>query len=219
MKNAFAVIAGCIVVLHLFCLKAAGQTVQAVEIHGNTQVSEETIRRIVRLNAGDPYTDEAITKAVKNLFATREFADVQAFKDVRGNQVVVTIVVKEYDKVDDVRFEGNDHAKDEDLAGATAVKKGAFIRPALLRNDHQAIEDLLREKGYYRVSVKDEVKVERDKDTRRTRKILIYHIDEGEKVSVKHVDFLGNRSLDSEEIKSVLDTKEDRGYRGADFQP
>jgi len=219
MKKTFAVIAGCIAVLHLFCLEVSAETVQAVEIRGNAQVSEDTMRRIIRINAGDPYTDQALSDAVKNLFATREFADVRGFKEVRGDGVVLTFVVKEYDKIDEVRFEGNDHAKDEDLAQATTVKEGAFVRPSLLRSDHRAIEDLCREKGYYRVSVKDEIKVERDKDTRRIRKILVYNIDEGEKVSVKHVDFVGNRSLDSEEIRHVLETKQDRWFRGADFKP
>ena len=219
MKNAFAVITGCMVVLHLFCFEVAAQTVQAVEIHGNTQVSEETIRRIIRLDAGDPYTDQVLTEAIKNLFATREFADVQGFKEVRGGQVVLKFVVKEYEKVDEVRFEGNKHVKDEDLRQATTVKEGTFIRPSLLRNDYRAIEDLCREKGYYRVSVKDEVKVERDKDTKRTRNILVYEIDEGQKVSVKHVDFFGNHSLDSDEIKHVVEIKEDRWFRGADFKP
>lgn len=221
MKRAFASITGCMIALHLFCLEAAGQaqTIQSVEIQGNRQVTEEKIRRIMRLEPGEPYSDEAVTAALKGLFATREFADVQAFKEVRGGGVAITIVVAEYPRIDDVRFEGNKHVNDEDLEKETAVKQGAFVRPALLRSDQEAIEALYREKGYYRVSVKDEVKVERDKDTQRTRNVLVYQIDEGEKVSVKHIDFFGIRAVDADDIRDVMKTKEDRWFRGADFKP
>ncbi len=211
--------AGCMVGLHLFCLEVAAETIQAVEIQGNRHVSEEKIRRIIRLTPGAEYSEQAVTEAVKGLFTTREFADVQAFKETRGNQAVVRFVVTEYTKVDDVRFEGNKHVDDEDLEKATTVKQGAFVRPSLVRSDHRAIEDLYREKGYYRVSVKDEVKVERDKETKRLRDVLVYQIDEGQKVSVKHVDFFGIRALDSGQIRHAMETKEDRWFRGADFKP
>jgi outer membrane protein insertion porin family len=219
MKRAFAVLAGCIAVLHLFSLEVAAQTVAAVEIQGARDVSEDKIRRIVRIKDGDAYSDQALSEAVKALFATKEFADVQAFTEARGSQVVVRFVVKENTKVAEVRFEGNKHVDDEDLSGATSVKEGTFIRPSLLRNDHRAVEDLYKEKGYYRAAVTDKIVVERDKETKRARNILVYEITEGEKVSVKHVDFNGARALDTDQIRGVMGTKEDRWFRGAEFKP
>lgn len=207
------------IALHLFCLNANAQTVRAVEVQGNRHVSEEKIRRIVRLVPGDPYSAQAVSEAVRALFATKELSDVQAFREAAGNEVVLRFVVSEYTRVDDVRFEGNKRVEDEDLVKATSVKQGTFVRPSLLRKDHQAIEDLYREKGYYRVAVKDEIKVERDKETKRTRDVLVYEIDEGEKVSVKHIDFFGVRLLDSDRLRRIMETKEDRWFRGADFKP
>jgi outer membrane protein insertion porin family len=200
-------------------LEVAADTIQAVEIRGHQNVSEDKIRRIIRLKPGDAYTDEAVAEAVKNLFATKEFADVRALKEAAGRSVVVTFILEENRKVEEVRFEGNKHVDDEDLSAATAVKAGVFVRPALLRNDHGAIEELYREKGYYRVDVKDKIEVERDKDTKRTRNVLVYEISEGEKVSVKHIDFFGATALESDEIRRVMETKEDRWFRGAEFKP
>ena len=219
MKRAFAVLAGCIVVLHLFSLEAAAQTVAAVEIQGARDVSGDKIRRIIRIKEGDAYSGQAVSEAVKALFATKEFADVQAYTETQGRNVVVRFVVKENTKVDEVRFEGNKHADAEDLVGATSIKEGTFIRPSLLRNDHRAIEDLYKEKGYYRAAVKNRITVERDKETKRSRNVLVYEIEEGEKVSVKHVDFVGARTLDTDKIRSVMETKEDRWFRGAEFKP
>jgi outer membrane protein insertion porin family len=219
MKRAFVSIAGCMIALHLFCLEVAAETLQAVEIQGNRYVSEDKIRRVVRLKPGDAYSDQAVTEAVKGLFATKEFSDVQAFKEMRGDQIVLRLVVTEYTKVDEVQFEGNKKVDIEELSKATAVKQGAFVRPSLVRNDRRAIEDLYREKGYYSVSVRDAMKVERDKETKRTRNVLVYEIAEGQKASVKHIDFFGIRVLDSDRIRRVMQTREDRWFRGADFKP
>ncbi len=220
MKRAYFLIVGCLVILHLFSLHASAQTsVQEVFVQGNKNVSEDKIRRIIRLESGDDYSDQAVTEAIKRLFATKEFSDVQAYKEVRGVRALLTFVVKEYTKINEVRFEGNKHVKKDDLGEATVVSEGAFIRPSLLRKDHKAIEDLYKEKGYYRVKVTDNIDVERDKETKRTRNVLVYVVDEGEKVSIKHIDFFGNRVVDSDVIRGIMESKQDHWYRGADFKP
>ena len=122
MKNMFALIAGCIVILHLFSLDASAQTVvQAVEIHGNKVVSAEKIRRIIGIEVGDLYDEKDATTALKRLFETKEFADVQVFKEIRDGDVALIFMFDEYTKVDEVRFEGNKHVKKDDLVEATVV--------------------------------------------------------------------------------------------------
>jgi outer membrane protein insertion porin family len=224
MRRALAALSGCIVVLHLFSLEVAAQTagaptISAIQIQGTRDVTEDKVRRIIRIKEGDVYSDQAVSEAVKALFATKEFADVRAFKEVSGRQVVLRFVVKENTKIDEVRFTGNKHVDKEDLAGATSIKEGTFVRPSLVRADHEAIENLYKEKGYYRAVVTDKIDVERDKETKRTRNILVYQVAEGEKVSVKHIDFFGARALDTDRIRSAMKTKEDRWFRGAEFKP
>ncbi|UCH85302.1 MAG: outer membrane protein assembly factor BamA [Candidatus Latescibacterota bacterium] len=220
MKRRLVLITGCILFLHLFSLPVAAQTeIHSIVVEGNEYVSQDKILRVVRLKPGDPYDDKGFADAAKRLFATKEFADVKIFKEQYGSQITVTIVVKEYPRIDGVRFEGNKKIKDDDLSEATQVKEGAFIRPALLRSDHEIISEKYREKGYYRIKVKDELKVERDKKTKKTRTILVYEISEGEKVEIKHIDFFGNRVVDSDDIRKVMESREDRWLRGAEFKP
>jgi outer membrane protein insertion porin family len=206
--------------LHLFSLPAIAQTeIHSIEVEGNVHVSRDKILRIVRLKPGDPYDDKEFSDAAKRLFATKEFSDVNIFKDPHGSQILVTVVVKEYTRIDAVEFDGNKKIKDKELSEATQVREGAFIRPALLRADHEVIEDQYREKGYYRVSVKDEIKVERDKKTKKERTILVYMVEEGDKVEIKHIDFFGNRAVESDQILKAMESRLDRWYRGAEFKP
>lgn len=219
MKLLFVML-GCIATLHLFSLPAAAEpTIAQVRIEGNRNVSEEKIIRILRLEAGAPFEPQRVTEAVKRLFATKEFNDVRVYKEQQGDLVVLIFVVKEHIKIDEVRLEGNKKINDEDLKENLAVTSGTFVRPALVRRDFKTIEDLYKEKGYYRAHVDEEITTERDKSTKAQEVVLVYRITEGEKVSVKHIDFFGNRALDSDEIRRVMETKEDNWFRGAEFKP
>ncbi|MFQ5511402.1 MAG: outer membrane protein assembly factor BamA [Candidatus Krumholzibacteriia bacterium] len=220
MKKRRLQIIGCALLLQFAALQASAQKpIAELRIEGNVAVSEQKIRRIVRLKEGDPFVPSEVSQAVKRLYATREFADIRAYEEDRGNGVVVTLVVTEHLKIDTVKFEGNKHVKEEELRKAIRVREGGFIRPSLIRQDFRAIEEIYREKGYYRAAVSDEVVSAQDEKSKKRTRVLVYRVAEGEKVSVKHVDFFGNRSLDSEDLRGAMDTKEDNWIRGAEFKP
>ncbi|HER19927.1 MAG TPA: outer membrane protein assembly factor BamA, partial [Chromatiales bacterium] len=197
--------------------RAQAPYVRAIDIRGNQAVSDQKILRVLKIEVGDPLRANEVQEALKRLFATKQFNDLRAFAEggAAADSLTVIIEVSEYPKVDELRYEGNDNVGDDDLNKEVAVSRGAFIRPALLGRDFEAISDLYREKGYYRVSVRDSIFV----DPKTRSRVLLYVINEGEKVSVKHVDFFGARALDTDEIRGVMSTKEDRWFRGADFKP
>lgn len=198
--------------------QSTGRTViKEVVFVGNAQVSAEKIRRVLQIQNGSEYDENKIREALKRLFATKQFSDIRAYSDDTGSPDSVRVVVRvtEYPKVEAVKYVGNDHVDKEDLDKVVLSRKGTFVRPALLGKDENAIAEVYKEKGYYGVSVSDSLT--RDSKTRDL--VLVYSIDEGEKVSVKHVDFLGVTELDTDEVRKIMKTKEDRWYRGGDFKP
>lgn len=186
-------------------------------ITGNAQVSSEKIRRVIRIREGDVFDETRLTESLKRLFATKQFSDIRAFREnlQSPDSIQVTIFVSEYPKIEEVRYAGNEHVDKEDMEKVVAVKNGAFIRPALLGKDKEAIAELYKEKGYYRVSVSDSL----TRDPSKGINVLVYTVTEGNKVSVKHVDFVGVKAVDTDEVRGVMETKEDRWYRGGDFKP
>jgi outer membrane protein insertion porin family len=211
---------GCGLALHLLALNAVAQTeILQVKVTGNRFVSEQKILRVVRLKPGDRYSAQSVSEALKRLYATKEFADVAAVREASGSGVVVTFRVREFPRVDEVRFDGNRKIKKEELEEKTAVKAGAFVRPALLRRDFTTIEDMYREKGYYRVEVKSEIVTQQDKKTKKAATVLVYRIAEGQKVSIHHIDCFGNQALDSKQIRKAMDSKQDGWLSSPEFKP
>jgi outer membrane protein insertion porin family len=196
---------------------AAGPYIKEVVVTGNQQVSSEKILRVIRVAPGSPYEVNKLQEALKRLFATKQFQYVQAYKEdtTSPDSVRVIVRVDEYPRVEGIRYEGNKHVDEDDLKKVVTVTSGTFVRPAIVDRDEDAISDLYKEKGYYRVSVRDSIIS--DPETR--ARMLLYVIDEGEKVSVKHIDFIGVRGLDTDQLRKEMKTREDSWLRGADFKP
>ena len=184
---------------------------------GNAQVSAEKIRRVLNIKDGSDYDEAKIRDALKRLFATKQFSDIKAYREDTSSPDSVRVVVRvtEYPKVEAVKYEGNEHVDKEDLDKVVVSRKGTFVRAAQLGKDKDAITEVYKEKGYYGAAVSDSLM--RDAKTRDL--VLVYVIDEGEKVSVKHVDFFGVKALDTDDLRGIMQTKEDRWYRGGDFKP
>ena len=211
----------CVLCLHLLGTPASGQggTIVDIQVEGNHNVSVQKILRVLRVKTGDPYDVQRISEALKRLHATKEFADVQAHVEDRDGGVALIVVVKEYTRADEIKIEGNKHIDDDDIKEAITIKDGSFVRPALLRKDFRVIEDLYKDKGYYRIQVTNKLITHKDKDSDRVRNTLQFNIVEGEKIKIKHIDFFGNRTLSSDELRKVMKSKQDGWFSGGEFKP
>ncbi len=205
----------------LVCAAAYAQRpisiIQKVDVRGNKQVSSSKITRVVGVKPGDGYDAERIRPGLKRLFETRQFSDIRAYR-IDGSSrdsCVVVIEVVEYPRIDAVRFEGDDHIGKDDLVKVISATKGTFVRPSVTEKDREAISELYREKGYYRVGVTDTITTDAKSGSRE----LVYRITEGKKVKIKHIDFIGSRLMDTDELRGAMKSKPDGFLSGGDFNP
>jgi len=191
--------------------------VQRVEVRGNRQVSSSKIIRVVGIKPGERYDADRVRPGLKRLFETRQFRDIRAYREdgSAADSCVVVIEVDEYPRVDGVSFEGNDHIGKDELVKAIEATKGTFVRPSVTEKDREAISEKYREKGYYRVAVTDTIEV----DSKSGSRELVYRITEGRKVKIKHLDFVGSRALDTDEIRGAMKSKPDGFLSGGEFNP
>jgi len=203
--------------LLLLCAAAPAGAIEVgrVDIEGNHFVSDTKIVSIFGVRAGEQFLAERVSQGIKRLVRTKDFADVRAFYSEEGGKAVIRLLVEEYPRVQGVVLEGNRKIDDDDIKGKLTLKEGYFARPAIITKDIASIKDLYAEKGYNRASV-----VVRRNPGREERKIFVtYVITEGRKVKIRNIDFLGNGAVSSGQIRKVMDSKEDRWYRGGDYKP
>ncbi|MGD1049310.1 MAG: outer membrane protein assembly factor BamA [Candidatus Krumholzibacteriaceae bacterium] len=201
----------------VLCLASAVRSmpVGRIEVSGNFFVSEKQILQVFGLRPGDEYREDRTSDGIKRLFQTKQFADIRASYRVEEGKAVVSLVVEEYPRVKEVRIQGTDKLKREDVEAKVSVKEGYFARPSLFTQDVSAILALYAEKGYTQARV----------DVRKTPAgkehtiVVSYVVTEGRKIKIRHIDFLGNGALESAEIRKVMDSKENKWWRGGDFKP
>jgi outer membrane protein insertion porin family len=208
-------IAGMLCMVLLLSSTARSTPVGRVEVSGNVFVSEQKILQVFGIRPGDEYREEIVTEGLKRLFQTKQFADLTANTREEDGKIVVLLAVEEYPRVKEVRVQGTDKLKREDVEAKVSLKEGYFARPSLFTQDVSAIRALYAEKGYTQASV----------DVRKTPVgkehtiVVTYVVTEGGKVKIRHIDILGNGALESAEIRKVMESKESRWFRGGDYKP
>ena len=179
----------------LWIVPAAAEIV----VHGNRAVGADAIRAHFRATPGGELDAAALDAALKALYATGAFEDVQITRTGAG----ITVTVVEAPVIDRISFEGNRKLKDEDLRKATQLKPRDFLTKAALQADVARVAELYHRRGRYLAEI-------RPKTIARAggRIDLALEIDEGAKVGVTRIVFDGNRFFPSERLKANIATAE-----------
>ncbi len=186
-----------------------------IDIEGNVFVTRKKIISVFALSPGEEYNAEKVSLAVKRLARTKDFADIAAYYSEEDGKAVITLKVEEYPRVKKVFLEGNDNIKEIDIKNKLTLREGFFARPAMITRDISAIKDLYGEKGYNRVKIETrETPVQGEHSVN-----ITYVIEEGRKVKIRHIDFLGNGAIESAKLRKVMESKEDHWYRGGEYKP
>ncbi len=206
---------GILFCLLLFAFPARSMPVGRVEVSGYYFISEAKILTIFGVRAGEEYREDRVTDGLKRLYQTRQFSDLEVSSRIENGAIVLSLAVEEYPRVKEVRVQGTNKLKREDVEAKVALKEGYFARPSLFTQDVDSIRALYAEKGYSRAKVEvRKTPVEKEHSL-----IVSYVVTEGRKIKIRHLDFLGNGALETSEIRKIMESRENKWWRGGDFKP
>ena len=183
---------------------ASDAKVSQIRTEGNERIESETIVSYMRVFEGDDLSEATMNRALKNLFATGMFADVQLSKD--GSVLVVK--VKENPIVSHLYFEGNQKLEDAQLLDEVQLKPRVIYTKAKAQSDVQRMLEIYRRSGRFAVSIEPKI-IERDQN----RVDVVYEINEGPTTYVRKILFIGNNELSDSKLSEAIMTKEDAWYR------
>jgi outer membrane protein insertion porin family len=135
---------------------------------------------------------------------------------------IVTYNMEERQRVKIVDYVGSKKIEtskiDEKLKEADAqIRLDTFIDPGLVRKVEGIVRDMLREKGFQYADVKPEI-VELPGGPKLVH--LTFHMDEGPKVRIRQVEFIGNKAMSSSTLKKKMkDNRERPGMEDAFHLP
>jgi outer membrane protein insertion porin family len=183
--------------------EAQGERLASVRVEGNRRVATETVLEALGLKEGEVLTSERLAEALRALFTLGQFADLQLETEPVPGGVALVVRVEERPLVRQVRFEGNDFLRLEELREAAAIESGQVVRPVELQAAARRIEALYETRGFALAEVSPELVPVRDEE----RVDVRFVIRERPRVRVQQVNFTGELPVPEAELREVALTQ------------
>ena len=172
-----------------------------IRIEGLQRVSEGTVYNYLPVNIGDHLTPSRVREAVRALYATGFFRDVQVRRD--GSALVV--VVLERPSIESFEITGNKDIKTEDLQKSlrnVGLATGKTFDRSVLEDVKQYLTDQYYSRGKY--AVKIDTTVEEQSGNRVKVKI---DVKEGKRARIRQINLVGNKNFTEKEVLETFELK------------
>ena len=181
------------------------EIISEFNITGNNRVSTQTIINFSELNKGANITDNDLNNILKKIYETNFFEDVSV--DIQNS--ILTINVKEYPIIQDIKFEGIKATKFiESLIDEISLKPKGPFNKFTLKRDQEKVLNILKQSGYYFATVD----VQKEDNPNKTIN-LIYNVKMGEKAFIKKIKFIGDKKFKSRKLNSVITSEESKFWK------
>ena len=182
----------------------AEETIKSLQILGNQRLEPQTILSYVKLRVGLAYSSSLADQALKDLYATELFSNVQ----VRNDAGHVVIEVTENPVVNRIVLEGNKRIKDEKIFPEIKVAPRQIFTRSKVRADVSRIIELYKRQGRYAATVEPKMVM-----LEQNRVDIVFEITEGEKSKVRQINVIGNDKFSDGDLRSEMVTKQSRVFR------
>ena len=182
----------------------AGTVVDGFEVKGNQRLEKNTILSYLPFEKGDEISNSDINKALKALYKTGFFDDVQV--DLDGQ--TVRIKLKERPIISSISFEGNKKVSTDVLKSEVQIKVRDIYNPTKVQQDVDRMKMIYQRMGLLNAVIEADVK-----DKTRNRKDITFKIQEGSKKYIENIKFEGNEAFSASDLREKIVSKEHRWYR------
>lgn len=178
------------------------QIVKSLSVAGSERIEPATVLSYTKLRVGQPYTNATLDQAIRELYDSGFFADVQ-IKGVESGNIVIEI--KENPLINRVILEGNKHLKADKINKEIKLAPRQIFTRTAVRQDVSRILELYRREGRFAANVQPEM-VSLDQN----RVDVVFDISEGPKSKVRQINIIGNHVFSDGKLRGQMATKEAR---------
>ena len=148
---------------------------------------EQPFVALIEISAGRPLTEEQTGATIRNLFATRRFADVQIEAQPAERGVGVIVHLFRAFQVKPLTFAGKLPLSREELRRALLFSEGSIFQQQEVDEGVETLQHRLQQEGFLRARVTPEVTLDRSTFDA----TVVYRIDPGPRARISRVFFDG----------------------------
>ena len=173
-------------------------------IMGNNRIEADAIKRVIVAAPGDVFIPKNLSNDLKAVYSMGYFEDVRIESESTSKGKMIFFKVKEKPTIRKIIIKGNSSRfDDEKIKENLNIKTGSILNIFKVQKNVKLIEELYKEKNYHNVEV-DYKTVE----LKNNQADLTFIIEEGEKVRIKKIIFIGNKAYTEKKLKKILKSSE-----------
>ena len=176
------------------------RTIRTITVSGNQRLEPDTVLSYTSLRPGEAYDQERLDAALRDLYATELFADVQIAGADTGDLVVQ---VRENPVINRIVLEGNRRLKDDKIQPEIRLAPRQIFTRSRARADVARIIELYRRQGRYAARVEPQI-VQLDQN----RVDVVFEINEGPRSRVRQINIIGNEQFGDGRLIGEMATRE-----------
>jgi outer membrane protein insertion porin family len=172
--------------------------VEDIRIEGLQRISEGAVFNYLPVSIGDELDRQRIQEAMRAMFATEFFANVELRRD--GNTLIISVV--ERPTIANFEITGNKDIKTEDLMESLSLiglKRGRILNQSVLDDVERSLTDEYFSQGKYAAVVKAEVQELPDNQVE-----ININIKEGDRARIRQINIVGNTIYDDEDLLEIF---------------
>jgi outer membrane protein insertion porin family len=181
----------------------SGRTVDSIAVVGVRRMTSAQVLQASGLSTGRSLHFRDLQTAIRTLYATGQYDDVQILEEFVEGRRVLVIRVRERPLLTRWSVEGAEHISEARLREKSTLSEGTAMDPAAVARTANRMDSLYRHDGFYLVKI--HTKRSYDFDSSQVR--LTFVIEEGRRVAVSRVQIEGNSHFSDQDIVAHMRTK------------
>jgi outer membrane protein insertion porin family len=183
-----------------------------IVVEGGVTLTVDTVSYYLGLEPGDPMDRELVSEGFHRLWESGLFEDLRIeMEETDEGEIILYVVVQERPFVRAVEFEGNKKIDTSDLKDrlderGIDVPRNVPLRVAQLNLIESAIKEIYDEDGFRAATI-----TYRIEEISSNKRNVIYTINEGGKVKIDHIDFVGNEVFADSKLRGALKKTKQKG--------
>ncbi|TVP42235.1 MAG: outer membrane protein assembly factor BamA [Gemmatimonadales bacterium] len=183
-----------------------GAVLDSIVVVGNRYLEPPVIIGSFRVPLGERITYRDIREGQRRLWETGLFSDLEVLVrgGVEGLPVILTLRVEERPRVRELRVEGLTRIPERTVRDSLAIRSGEPYSPDRAARVSRFVRDELASRGvpFARVEFREDMV-----DEEEGLIDLVFSVEEGARVAIQQVRFLGNEAFSDSDLERVLGTR------------
>ena len=176
-----------------------------VEFEGGRDISKEAVLANIQIKEGMPYDQRVIDESIRSLYETGFYQFIQVRKEPMtggGTRLIFNVAPKL--RIAALIFEGQDDISEKKLRELSELEEGQSVDEVKIKKASDEIRKYYVDKDFSNITI--DYKIERNEEI--GTGVVRFMINEGEKLKISEIIFVGNNSIDSDDLEDVMETKE-----------